>query len=722
MRAAFTLIITLSILAGGVFPVPGQAQSLTATPSFVHQDFVAGVSETKFPHLTAGGATVHMAANVNRLQASYWSRAATAPNFGSATVLGPAEDQPDYSTTAISSGPDGSLYYVWVNQPQQTIYLRSKAAGATEWNPAQIVASRQVFPVFPEVAVASDGAIFVAWRNPDRPFVWRRSTTGGASWGAITDLSVENGVNTPALATGPNGAVAIAYTAPEGDNLQIFVATWNGTGFTSKRISSGGADFADPSLSFAPDGTLYVAWRGIAERGVHAGVFFAERKPDGSYPIARLIDGKVAGRVNMIADANHNLHMIWTAAGNSNFQLWYAVKSATGSWSMPVVAPAAAGIMFNAHAAVTRDNNGAFDAHAATEVFVGSRVLLRQYRFQSGLRAAGIVAAVPIAARSQIFSREDSIPLQFAEVVGDPTQVRYRWDAPPNDGDPWLAFAAEMRIPAPKTGPTCQEHRIYTQVRNAGAIQAEPVSAPITLDRAVQARVRPGASSGGAGMSNNSRATWLIEDAGECAGLAQASTDEPGAAPQAIIQAPATISFRLPAEEGAYTRSISVTDVIGNSATYSGTFIVDATAPQLQASAPLTITADPTATVLQTIDLTEVGYQDRISPLPWAAAIAISPEGPITAVTTATWINVPLDPSQLRVAPAAASESMATISTQLAISMAALLGSFRLEPGTYHYAVALVDGAGNRSESWVAGSITLDSISYPSIYMPLLQE
>ncbi|NTU82190.1 MAG: exo-alpha-sialidase, partial [Chloroflexales bacterium] len=488
MQPRRLLIACLCLLALGSAVAPAPAQ--TGAPAFEAQGAVSGAESTKYPHLAVDGPLVHLAANTGRADASYWSKQDIAPAFGAATTLGPAAGQPDYSTASIAVGPGGALFYAWVNQPQRAIYMRSKRTGA-DWGPAHTVVSGQPFPVHPELAVASDGAIFVVWRNPDQPFVYRRSTDGGLTWGNLTALSAQAGVNAASIVAGPSGSLAAAYTVGESDRLQVYVATWGGADFARTRLSSLSGDYADPSLSFTPDGRLLVAWRGVAETGGGAGVFYAERQTDGSYQPARLISGRVAGRVSLSADSGGNLHMLWTAAAGDGYQLWYAVKPAPGAWSSPVAAPSAGGVIFNAYGAGAIGTGGAGYAHAASEVFVGTRVGLRHYRFSAGLSGAPAVSARPLIERGAARARGTALAVSFSEVAGAPTELRYRWGAPPTDADPWQPFAETISVPAPTLADParCAEAALFTQVRAAGATQAQALSDTLTLDSAVQARV-----------------------------------------------------------------------------------------------------------------------------------------------------------------------------------------------------------------------------------------
>lgn len=704
------LSIVLALSALCLIPPAPLTRAQVAAPAFAGQGQIGGVSEVKFPRVATTPSQVHVAANINRATASLWSKAATAPDFGAPTTLGVAEGQPDYSTASLAVGPDGAIVVAWVNQPQRTIFMRRRPAGQ-DWGAPVVVADRQPFPVFPTVIVGADGAITVAWRNPDRPFVFRRSTTDGAGWGPITNLSERAGLNQAALAAGPDGALAAAYTQAFGDRLQVVAAIWNGASFTPQRVTDLNGDYADPSLSYAPDGRLYVAWRGVAESGGASGVFYAEQQPDGTWPPARLIGGKVAGVVSIAADQAGNLHMLWTAGVRDTYQLWYAVKPAAGPWSSPVAAPDAGGLIFNAALAVAPGADGQIYAHAVSEAFAGRGIALRFYRFSAGLPIAP--SARPVLEGDAPRSQATHLDLSFSDVQGGPAEVRVRWGAPPTGAEPWRPFGP-MIIPAPDVGDRCASHTLYTQVRGSGGVQQAASHDAIVLDRAVQAQIAPAATTGAPGYTSTGTAAWQIADIGECSGFGPVRLS--GSAP-ALTGPPEPIAFDLPAAEGAYERTITVSDRLGNTATVTATFVHDRTPPAVSAAGALSVSADPAASVVQTLTLAGAVYRDAGSPLPWAVAVLAS-RAPISALpqTNPPWRIIPLRPGDLT---SAATPAGYTIRTQVEVSLAALVEN--PTPGTYHYALALVDRAGNLAATAAIGRITLDTITLVQRHLPLVR-
>jgi len=525
----------------------------------------------------------------------------------------------------------------------------------------------------------------------------------------------------PSLVAGPGGALAVAYTGGERNKLQVYVATWNGRTFDPPtRLSSFSSDYADPSVSYTPAGRIFVAWRGIASSGMASGIFFAERQANGSFPVARLIGGAVEGRVSIVADAASNLHVLWMASASGSFQLWYATKPATGAWTPPVAAPSAGGTPFNGFAAVAADAQGAVFAHAVSEVFLGTTVSLRGYRFASGLTLVGGPTARPVLAQDAPISRAASLALTFADVTGAPTEVRYRWDAAPTDADPWLPFAESLSVPAPAATTSCAPHALHTQVRGPSGVQAQAQRDTITLDTGVQVTVRSSRANAAPGYTNVPLLEALIEDAGECSGLATASSGETVAQPAALAALPSLLAITLPDAEGRHERAISLSDQLGNTSVVRVRVVYDRTPPTASYPVTPTILADPQASIFQTIQLHEARYADANEPeaLPWAVAVAVQRQPIDPAAAPRTWAILPLDPAL--VARSLVGEA-STISADVALNLTALLPRAQLTPGAYFYTVALVDRAGNPATTGATGTFTLDTVTYPTISLPLLR-
>ncbi len=674
-----------------------------AAPRLEAQAALPGAVQTKLPRVVLSAGQAHVAANARRLDATYWAAPADGA-FGAPERLGAAEDQPDYSSAAITAAPDGTLYVAWINQPERTIYLRSRPPGGG-WSNPSVVVRGAAFPVNVTLAAEANG-LFVAWRNPDQPFVFSRSTDGGVRWSHPQTFGRAAGYNAAGLAAGGDRA-AIAYTRGEADQLQIYAGLWDGQTFAASRVTPLNASYADPGIAVAPDGRVVAAWRGIAERGPTSGVFLAERAADGSWPSAQLIAGKVIGPVTPAFDVAGGLHLFWIGEAGGAIKLWYAQQPRGGVWSAPVGAVVPGGALFNAHGAVGVALNGAQYGHAVSELFVGDRLTAHTFRFATGGQARP--NATPILAAGQARSAAPTLALDFQNVAGAPTELRWRWGAPPTDADLWQPFGPTTIVVPHGVGKTaCQELRLFTQVRGVAGLQEPATSATITLDQDVQATVRADNIDGAPGYARTSTAWLAINGAAECSGIIAVSLN--GTALQFDATAKRLLQIPLDTTEGAQQLTLRLTDGLGNTRDYTQTMIYDVTAPET-AGGDLTLQADPAASVLQTLTLRNLRYTDAASDAPWALAVAITPTNGVESA----WQTIPLTKQAI------SRPIDDTFMLRAEVSLAALLPTEQLRPGTYTLDVRLVDPAGNRSASGAKAILELIDITYPRLYLPALR-
>lgn len=691
---------------------PAQAQTgAAAGVRFDQQLALPGSAGTKFPQVAASAGAVHMAGNTGRLDASYWSRPAEAGGIAAPLRLGPALDQPDYSTASIAAGRDGRLYYAWINQPERAIYLRVRGLDGV-WGATSTVQRGSPFPVGVQVGVAADGSIFVLWRDPDRPFTYSRSTDGGVRWSAPLPVSTGAGFNTPALATGANGSVAAAYTQGEGDRLQVYVGLWNGAGFQEQRISALSGDFADPSVAIAADGRLLAAWRGIADGGAGSGVHLAERRADGAWETRQIVAGLTLGRVNITLDESGGAHLTWIGMAAGVSQLWHAYRPLGGAWSAPVAAPASGGTIFNAHSAAGRSGAGTLYAHAVSEIFFGNQVSGQAYRFAVG---GASIFARPVLEDGATHTSNASLRLTMADQVGDPREVRYRWGGPPTASDAWHSISAPLSVavPAGAGERRCDSLTLYTQARGASGVQETAASVGIIVDRAVQVSLTPTNTYGAPGYTSDEWFELSLDQSAECGELMfRMTADSPF---DHLSPAWRSIAAVIPQVEGTHEIAIEMLDSLGNRRWYRPTVVFDSVAPQVMGSPTLSITADPAATVLHRLTLSGVRYEDAGAERPWAAAVNVNRTQISADAPLQDWRVIPLDPNRVRVG------ADGSLTIQLDHSVANRFASDQLTPGRYYYLVRLVDPAGNRSLEVIAGAIDLEAVSLPRVYLPMLR-
>lgn len=699
MRRIWPAMVVLCLWMAPLAFVYGQSGVL---PRLETQAPLPGALQTKLPRVAVSAGYAHVAANARRLDANYWLAPADGA-FGAPERLGAAEDQPDYSSASIAAAPDGTLYVAWINQPERTIYLRRRPSGGSWSNPVVVVRGAP-FPVNVSIAAGTHG-LFVTWRNPDQPFVFSRSTDDGVRWSAPQPLGRAAGYNAASLAAASSNA-AIAFTRGEADQLQIYAGLWDGQTFATSRITPLNASYADPGIAIAPDGRVVAAWRGVADNGPTSGVFLAERTADGSWPMAHLVAGKVIGPVTPAFDESGGLHLFWIGEAGGVMQLWYAQQLPGGAWSAPVGAAVPGGALFNAHGAVGAALSGLQYGHAVSELFVGDRLTAHTFHFASGGTARP--TATPILAAGRDRSAAATLALDFVNVGGAPTELRWRWGAPPTDTDPWQPFApTSIAVPNGSSHARCAEQRLFTQVRGPMGIQEPAASTTIVLDCGVQALINVHNFEGLPGYTRTPTAWLAIDATAECSGIVAVRLN--GAALQ-FDAAQRLLQIPLAPEEGAQQVTLQLTDGLGNIRAYTPTIIYDAT-PPLMSGGNVNLHTDPAATILQHITLADLRYTDASSDAPWALAVAAAPE----AGAFSPWQTIPLD----KAAIARDTDDMLTL--QAEVSLAVLLPDTHLQPGVYRLRLRLIDPAGNMSINAVETPLELLDITYPKLYLPALR-
>jgi hypothetical protein len=737
-----TALLMIAILAAAM---PVQAQG-GDNPRLVFQATVPDVSEIKFPDIAAADRTVHISANTDREDASYWTKGDTAQSFGNRLRLGEASGQADFSSTAIAVGPDGRVHYIWINQPDRTIYHRSKPAGG-DWGPRRVAVSGTAFPANPDSAVDSNGRIYVAWRDPDAPMKVTYSDNNGTSWSTAVRPSPRTAVNFPSLATGPNGSAILTYTMGENDLLQIFAGFWNGSNFDLQRITPLNDDWADPTATIAPDGTAYVTWRAVAKSGPNSGIYLATNSGgSASWSINQIVENaETFGTSNIDADPDGNLHLSWNAQAGIGQRVYYSYRAVGESFSAPISAPNSAGLIFNSRISsnVGEESYG----HVIGEMFVGDNSFLRYILFAAP--AAGQVGATPVIEDdADIIGRSDTVDVNFIDVRGEPTQVRWRWNAEPNDTENdsggWVTYSDQISINVPAEildAEGCAPTLLYTQVRNAEQITQTPAGSDSVIidggisavvgatnpyldrraDRFTDAAINDYNSDGGAndGAVNYTRAPIFYLELignGDCSGLQDVATGRSTqtiAPPFQVEEEYFANVLPIPGllNPGENTLIVRVGDNAGNFADYLNTFIYDTNAPIVANPGSATITSDPRATILTQIDVSGAQVSDDYYPGRgfWGVWITNSrtPIADPASDDTLFW----------RPLPAPGDSGTFTISNW---SLATGLNPDELTPGSYYVYIRYLDGAGNPSAGYLTATVNLDTVTRPPTYLPLM--
>jgi len=778
MRLPSLIIIMCCIVVVlvGVSPLPSQAQE---GASFVLETNLPA-SNTKYPQLAVDANGVYVSAtdgisSENNGTVKLWIKGEEDNVFPAPIALGSVltGKAQDWYQTAVTTAPTGEVYVLWIDQVAKTIQFRRREPGGA-WNPATFEVMRgHMFAVEPALAVRTNGQIVAAWRD-DKNINFSYSNDRGTTWSAVGSVPGALAYKSQtAMAAGPNGELAITFTRDTPRPLHVMVALWNGTGFNPPVDVNGStsAVFADASVSFSPDpapNTRIV----VAFRGADDGIFFAEKLVSnfsGPWTATQLISGKGDGRVNVDYDQQGNLHLAWIRQGtNRNVnQLFYAVRPVNQGF-LPVVSAPTVAPVFNAWGDARIGVRSYM--HVVHELFQGTVPLPRYVLF----RAPGAI----FGSRPQIENDAPviggdgkvSVNVTFPDLgtTNLPDQVRWRWGAPPtdteNDSGGWQPFnptgpTSILTVPIPdslRTDVGCVERVLYTQLRRTENNLIDQVrSDAVVIDTGVLASVTVGnpfsrlrtspftalapadlISEGGAndGHPDYTRIQSVyveIRNLGDCSGLQNFAL----APNTTVLNSVSNMTISggrfaniLPypdiVTEGSLPVVIRIRDALNNSIVINRTLIYDNTPPVLNGGSLQVLPIPGSATIIVNLEFTNIAVTDNLYPGRgfWGVWLANS-RTPVADPAN--------DPNLVWFPVEAPGDSN---SFTITWSLASGLTEDQLTPGPYYVYARILDGAGNPSVSGSAGpnsslsaallpaaTITLDQVTFPKVYVPLLQ-
>ncbi|NTV63400.1 MAG: hypothetical protein HGA65_07665 [Oscillochloris sp.] len=729
----FTLLMLVVLL--GVH-TPTSAQS---TPQLLAEIPISDSTNNKFPNIATYNQTVYVGGSVskngssNNTDAMLWTLAEQATSIGSGVSVGGSYGKPDYSTTAVATGPDGSVYVFWGSINEQTLYLRRRDSSGN-WGSTYTVTSGD-FPIFQQIAVDSTGKVYVIWQGVNIPLSFKYSTNQGASWSSTYTTSHTVYSVPPSIAIGPNNEVVIGLTS--GD-LMPGIAIWTGSALSSEIIASDGA--ANTSAAIGPDGSIYATWRGIDEgTGWWSGVHYAQRISSNTWNEYQLVSGNVKGPVTIKADSSGTLHIGWIALVSGNLRFHYAYRQAGQQFSTAGTSSALG--IFNSRMDIS--SSGAY-AHAALEDFSAGSPRIVYVRFSGG--SPSISVTPQIANNTTYIKGLSSVSVNFVSVVGNPTQIRWRWGSEPSDSsvdsNGWETYTNPKTITIPDrilSSATCSPVYLYVQARNASLAAGSIKSDSVIIDTGVTAGVliaNPhtlirqsqftqlndistdgGASDGDLGYTRDQSVYISAQGDSDCSGIQAMAMGRDGSSFPINIDISNNHFSNVLAVPGTFVTGsntiwLRVTDAVGNVRSYSGTIIYDPVIPILNPTSPGTFTAasHSEATILTNLEFKNINVSDTFpGRMFWGVWLANS----------RGVVNDPINDTSLTWYPVAAPNN----STSFTInnwSLASGLSSSQLTTGDYYIYARILDGAGNPTATAMpVVKLTLTNITLPKLFTPM---
>lgn len=199
-----------------------------------------------------------------------------------------------------------------------------------------------------DLALGTDGALYVAWTEYEGTLWVRRSSDGGRTFSGRLRIHDAKPARGPALALSPKGVVYLAWTVgDEAADIRVATSTDGGGSFSAPVIVHKSMDYSDaPKLGVDIAGALHVVY---AERQR----ILYSRSTDGarSFAAPRDISGTNAGFPALSLDGKGNLYVLWERFADSPVRprgLALAVSiDGGGTFTAPVLVPDSADAEWN---------------------------------------------------------------------------------------------------------------------------------------------------------------------------------------------------------------------------------------------------------------------------------------------------------------------------------------------------------------------------------------
>jgi hypothetical protein len=188
-----------------------------------------------------------------------------------AHVNGVAYDKPDIAVR----GTTGDYYVIWQNDSDGDLYYATSGSQGATWTSSAPVRSRSDIQTHPRLAGHDPtGVLYAVWQEApagDEGDIYI-SRHPSHAWTMAIKVSDDGGTETqrtPAVATGPDGSVYVAWEDTRAnDDGEIYFSrwltgsAWSGAGWgANTRLSDAGMDWAaSPDLIVDATGVLYASW------------------------------------------------------------------------------------------------------------------------------------------------------------------------------------------------------------------------------------------------------------------------------------------------------------------------------------------------------------------------------------------------------------------------------------------------------------------------------
>jgi hypothetical protein len=253
---------------------------------------------------------------------------------------------PDYSThPCIATDTMGNIHVAWQDETpgNSEIFYRRSTNGGSTWGITKRLTWNSSFSEFPSITVDSNGYVHIVWENPisgNVEILYKRSTDGGATWGATKRLTWTTGYSErSSLVNDSNDEMHLIWTDNTPGNDEIFYmkstdggSTWT----TAKRLTwnTGFSHSRKGCLSVDSLGRVHVVWHDKTPGNIEV---FYKRSTNGgvtweaSKRLTWTSGDSCQPQITM--DSNNDIHIVWYDWPPNNPEIYYKRSTNGGvSW------------------------------------------------------------------------------------------------------------------------------------------------------------------------------------------------------------------------------------------------------------------------------------------------------------------------------------------------------------------------------------------------------
>jgi len=235
---------------------------------------------------------------------------------------------------ALAVESSDTVHLTWADETSGNyeIYYRKTTDGGSTWSAAKRLTWTSDYSGSPAMAINSSNHIHIVWHESSTEFdaqiYYRKSTDGGASWGAVKRLTWSSGLSlSPAIVIDSNETIHAVWDDDKTGNSEIYYrrssnggATWS----SAKRLTWTSEQSAYSSLAVDSKNTLHLIWRDYTPGNYE---IYYKNSADGGVtwsPALRLTRTSGASmNPTMAIDSGDTIHIVWDDNTPGNTEIYY---------------------------------------------------------------------------------------------------------------------------------------------------------------------------------------------------------------------------------------------------------------------------------------------------------------------------------------------------------------------------------------------------------------